>query len=189
MPLDLGKIDGDIFSAANLDTIEAYVNAVETAAVATAATVATHTTELAKINEGAWTTWTPVVTQGSTPSLTVYSAVYMRVGRMITFEALVNITSTATAANDITISLPIAAKARYSGTNLIYFGVGAIYNANLGIINSGPLNTISGLADKVRIKATSSSTSTQFLGGFEFTEALTTGDTVSVSGTYEAETD
>lgn len=57
-----------------------------------------------------WTTWTPTITQSSTPTKTTNDARYMRVGRQIIAYMDVAFTSAGTASNDIVCTLPVTAR-------------------------------------------------------------------------------
>ena len=91
-------VAGDVFSAAdaNLLAQDGYV---------TNASLDTTAGELG----GAWTTWTPVVTQSNAVTVTVTSATYARFGRLIIARAKLVATAAGTAANHITISVPVTA--------------------------------------------------------------------------------
>jgi hypothetical protein len=134
---------------------------------------------------GAWTTWTPAVIQGATPTLTVNSAVYARAGRMITFEVVVTITSTATGGNNIVLTLPVAGASRY-GSLAIRFGRGAIIDTSAALSYEGPLVALG--TTSVTIKDTNAGIASGMMGGSGFTAALASGDNVLYSGTYEAAT-
>jgi len=69
---------------------------------------------------GAWISWTPVVTQGATPTLTNSGSTYTKNGRTVTAHCLVNFTGAGTAANDIVSTLPITAAAA-RGVGSFYF--------------------------------------------------------------------
>ena len=56
---------------------------------------------------GAWTTWTPTLTQSGTVTATVTSAVYGRWGRLIVGQFRLSVTGTGTGSNAVTVSLPV----------------------------------------------------------------------------------
>lgn len=134
-------------------------------------------------DDGQWTTWTPVVVQGATPTLTVNYATFNRIGRRIRAQCLVTITSTATAGNNITISLPLPGVASL-GTFALLVGTGSINDATGNIRYTGLAYSLS--TTRVTISATTGSGSGQYLGGTSFTAALASGDNVQIDVEYEA---
>lgn len=130
---------------------------------------------------GAWTTWSPTVTQSGTVTHTATRAKYARYGRTIHFSALLAITGTGTGANDIVISLPVTAAA--SGFTI---GVGEVYDASANTIYHGSLYAHSTTAAKIR--GTSPAGSPFYLGSLSMTAGLANTDSISVVGTYEAAT-
>jgi hypothetical protein len=72
------------------------------------------------VMSGAWTTWSPVVSQSVTPTATTNYAHYIKIGRLVMAFWKVSFTGAGTAANAILLSgLPFAAAA---GTNLGVYG-------------------------------------------------------------------
>lgn len=72
-------------------------------------TYATVKARLDAIPLGAWTSWTPVVVQSNTPTLTNNRSRYIQVGKMVFASANVTTTSSGTGNNRITMSLPVTA--------------------------------------------------------------------------------
>lgn len=114
-------------------------------------------------------TYTPVVTQSNTPTLTVEKASYHTVAGMTHVVAHVNITSAGTAANAVVISLPVAA------TSYRMQGTGAIYDASANLWYNGV--AIFATATTVVIVPNASATG---LGASSFTAALASGDKVCI---------
>jgi hypothetical protein len=139
--------------------------------------------------DGAYSSWTPVVVQSTTPTLTIPNGCgYSRYGRKIDFDALVTITSTATAANPVTITVPVPISTRLvNGAGSGYVGVGSIIDTSASLVYYGDLV----VATSTTLKFLNVTTTTPFAyyGNGGFTAALANGDTVSAWGSYEAATD
>lgn len=84
---------------------------------------------------GAWTTFTPTLTQSNTPTKTVTYASYLKLGRMVTGHVVMTVTSAGTAANPIIVGLPVA----MAGTGNLVIGSGWVYDASGVIGYSGAL--------------------------------------------------
>jgi len=130
---------------------------------------------------GAFSTWTPVVVQSATPTLTVSRAVYGRAGRYIYGDAYVTLTSGGTGANIITITVPVAI-ASSSGNTII--GHGWVFDQSTGFFYFGLLlrqssTTVSFLRYAEGAGAT-------YLGTHGFTAALASSDILSIQFAYEA---
>jgi hypothetical protein len=82
-------------------------------------------------------TYTPVVTQSNTPTLSVEYAAYQKVGRWVQVLISVNITANGTANNAIVCTFPAAA-----GTLSSYrcLGTGAVYDASAALWYSGQVS-------------------------------------------------
>ena len=133
---------------------------------------------------GAWTTWTPAVTQGATPTLTATGSAYCRFGRLVIARINVAITSSGTAANDVVISLPVSAAGGsttyLTGTVVIEDGSASTRYVGTGLMTAATTFKL--------IPGTSAGT-TLFLGSSTFTAALTTGDFIYGTIMYEAAAD
>jgi hypothetical protein len=131
---------------------------------------------------GAWTTWTPTITQSGSVTCTVNRATYGRWGRMIQATAFLTVTGTGTASNAVVIGgLPAAAA--YS----------------TGSIGYGAISDLSATRTYPGIAALSSTTAFVFLGTSTvsadiqlgvatsaFTAALANTDQISFTIMYEA---
>lgn len=131
---------------------------------------------------GAWTSWTPVVTQSATPTLTATGSRYMRIGRLIIATVNCAITSAGTAANDVVISLPVAAAGAattfLTGTCMIEDTSAAARYVGTGVMVS---------ATTFKLVPTAASVGTAlFLGSNTFTAALANGDFIYGTVMYEA---
>ena len=128
----------------------------------------------------AWNSYTPVVVQGTTPTLTVNSARWHRTGRLITCQVVLTITSSATAANNVTISLPVTA---LSTSVYSVFGSGGIYDSSAALAYYGNVR----FATTTTVTIQNAFTSLDgILGTSGFTAALANGDIISFTVQYEA---
>lgn len=135
---------------------------------------------------GIWTAYTPSITQGVNVTLTVNNSSYMRVGRMIHIRFTLSVTGAGTAANLVTVSMPVNINYVSDHGSLGYFQIhdisatttywGAAVPAGAGAIK-GEQNTSGGVAAPV------------FFGTTGFTAALASGDIVSGWAIYEAAAD
>lgn len=128
---------------------------------------------------GAWTSFTPTLTQSATVTKTVTSATYMRVGRTIFVEYRLTVTGTGTAANAVLVGLPVTAR---GGTGTIA-GSGSIYDSSANLSYKGLAEFAS--TSTVRFLPTET-TVANFLGVTSFTAALASGDVVAGFLIYEA---
>ena len=127
---------------------------------------------------GAWTSWTPTVTQSGSVTVTNTRSRYARYGRTIHFSMELAVTGSGTGSNAVVFSLPATAA------------------ASSGIIGTGYIDDDSATARYAGRAALASSTtfvlqptSTDVrgsLGSTTFTAGLESGDTIKISGTYEA---
>ena len=86
--------------------------------VPTAAQLNTYTTG----EGGAWTSWTPTVTQSGSVTVTNTRSRYARWGRKIEVTISLSVTGSGTSSNQITVSLPVTAAA----SGLFCAGFGSI---------------------------------------------------------------
>lgn len=129
---------------------------------------------------GAWSTWTPTLTQSGTVTCTVGHAVYGRAGRLIYCIFSLTATGTGTGSNQVTVSLPVTAarSGMAVGQGIIYdASATANHTANIALASTTTLNFnghgVNGPAD-IR------------LGVYGFTAALANNDVVAGSFFYEA---
>lgn len=128
---------------------------------------------------GAWSSWTPVVTQTSAVTVTNSRSRFARYGRTIHFSMFVTVTGTGTAGGAIQVTLPVTAAA---GDALDITGI--LIDDSTGSVS--PFISYVTSTTAFRLKAASSSVATGLLGNAVFTAALASGDTVRCAGTYEA---
>lgn len=128
---------------------------------------------------GAWTNWTPTLTQSGSVAFTNSRAKYMKVGRMVTLMAQLTVTGTGTGGNNVVIAgLPFAAA--YSSFQTI--GTMTLFDQSLGDDHTGLLRFISSSTNLVGLSTRASGT----LGSVSFTAALAANDSIYIQGTYEA---
>lgn len=130
---------------------------------------------------GAWTAYTPTLTQSGSVSKTVTYARYMKIGRAVFVQVFLTLTGSGTAANGVTISLPFTAV--NGGANPQECGTGFIFDTSAGAGYPGQA-IIHPTTSTVAFRAASNPV--QILGVAGFTAALASGDTVSMSVFYEA---
>lgn len=128
---------------------------------------------------GAWSTYTPTLTQSATVSKTVTTARYMRIGRLVVAEILLIATSSGTASNAILLGLPVAA-ANTSGQNI---GSVFLFDASVPTGYVGEVVTNGGVASF--FLNTSNGAFAGATGGV-FTAALTTNDQIRARLQYES---
>lgn len=128
---------------------------------------------------GAWTAYTPTLTQSTTVTKTVTYAKYTRIGRMIVAQIILTCTGAGTAANMVAIGLPVAAAAPLFTVT----GQGYIYDQSANLVYRGIADLFT--TTSVRLLATNSTVSAG-LGQDTFTAALAAADEVKLSVTYEA---
>jgi hypothetical protein len=129
---------------------------------------------------GAWSTWTPTLTQSGAVTKTVTRAVYARYGRTIHFNAQLAVTGSGTSSNSVTISLPVTA----ASAGFITIGGGYIYDATASLNYHGLAYLLS--TTTMALSPSAVGVGLGVLGTVSFTAALANGDSVNISGTYEA---
>lgn len=117
---------------------------------------------------GALTSYTPVIVQGATPTLSVEYAAWFKTGRKVTVYLSCALTGAGTAANVVTCTFPAAA-----GTLVNYrqVGTGGIYDASANTYYAGIALWSSATTFRIQPHAAASS-----LGAASFTAALAAGD-------------
>ena len=134
----------------------------------------------------AWTTWTPVVEQdtGNSVAVTVNTARYRQIGKIVFFEVGMTVTGTGNANNEIITTLPpVAPQADWYGVPMI-FGSGFVEDNSAGFLY--PCFGVIVSSTAYRLRSTASGIGTAFLGNNQFTAALTASDLIRFSGWYEA---
>ena len=121
--------------------------------------------------------YTPVVTQSNTPTLSVEYAAYQKVGRWVQVLISVNITANGTANNAVACTFPAAA-----GTLASYrcLGVGAIYDASAGLWYFGQIQ----YASATTFNIVANGQPALGAAASSFTAALANGDKVSAAFSF-----
>ena len=129
---------------------------------------------------GAWTTWTPTLTQSGSVTVTVTRATYARYGRTIHFNAVLSVTGSGTSSNEVLMSLPVTA----ASSAFIIGGAGYLTDASASLNYHGLpyLKTTT----TVGLSPAAAAIGFGLYGTISFTAALASGDAINISGTYEA---
>lgn len=129
---------------------------------------------------GAWTTYTPTLVQSGAVTKTVTYGAYTKVGRTVTFQVTLTCTGAGSAANPVTIGLPVTA----AKSTLVVIGSGWIFDASAVLMYRAVTEIVT--ATTVSLRSTVGTTATAFLGADQFTAALASGDILTCTGTYES---
>lgn len=121
----------------------------------------------------AWTSYTPVITQSNTPTISVEFAQWMKIGRLLVVQLSVSITSAGTAANAVLCTFPSAAGSiasfRRVGGGAIFDGSASTWYEGMALWNN---------ATTFKIQAHNTAAATPLGAGGGFTAALASGDLV-----------
>lgn len=132
---------------------------------------------------GAWTSWTPTITQSAAVTITINRARYTKIGRTVHLQAKITMASTGTASNAIAIGgIPIAPAA--SAADQLMSGMGYLYDTSATASFSGPIYM--GAAATFNVVDEDATTANNLLGVSGFTAALASGDLLWIDCTYEA---
>lgn len=132
------------------------------------------------VQMGAWTAFTPTLTQSATVTKTVTYAKYVRLGRVISANISVVVTGAGTASNAIVAGLPVAV-----ATGVTMLGVGYIYDASANAVYKATVEV--GSPTTSALFRPASATGNDFLGAnAPMTAALASGDLIVYAVTYEA---
>ena len=131
--------------------------------------------------DGAFTAYTPTLTQSATVTKTVTYGRYTRVGRLVIAQCELACTGAGTAANQVLAGLPVPAQ----GTTQKTIGQGYIFDASAAGLYKATVEISTAVSVAFRPTSTSAN---DFLGTAVFTAALASGDLVSFSVMYEAAT-
>lgn len=151
-------VAGDTLTAAELNTY-----------------VSDNTQHLYDVLNAAWTSFTPTLTQSGAVTKNVTRACYIKIGKTVHYTIDLAVTGTGTGGNSVIIGLPVTAAA--SGT--VPCGSGWIFDTSA-------TTNYKGIAYQVSTTTCALVGTAGNLGASEFTAALANGDSVRVSGTYEA---
>lgn len=132
------------------------------------------------LGTGAWTSYTPTLTQSNTVAKTVNHAQYYRVHRWIVGQVSLTVTGSGTASNAIAIGLPVPA-----AVGTVTSGNGYIGDTSAGVYFAGSLWPLSTTTVGV---LPGSATGAAFLvgAGGGMAAALANNDTIQIVFTYQA---
>ena len=125
---------------------------------------------------GAWTSFTPTVGQSGAVTVTNTRSRYARYGRTIHFTISLSVTGSGTGGNNILISLPVTAASAGEAMP----GTGVVVDTSAGLTYVG-WSYIQSTTECLILTDVGTA-----LGAAVFTAALASGDTIKISGTYEA---
>lgn len=127
---------------------------------------------------GAWTPYTPTLTQSATVTKTVSAASYAKAGRKVSARFYLIATGAGTAGNAVVVGLPVAALFGAGAT-----GPGYLYDASAATFYTCQFDLASTTTARLLI-----GTATNYAGvaGGGFTAAMAAGDVISGILEYEA---
>ena len=128
---------------------------------------------------GAWTSWTPAVTQSGSVTVTNTRSRYARYGRTIVATFNLSVTGSGTGSNAITVSLPVTAAA--SG---VPCGEATLSDASSGNIYAA--RAVLSSTSVIQLWTTSTDATAVILGSSIFTAGLASSDGIQGTITYEA---
>jgi hypothetical protein len=133
-------------------------------------------------NYGAWTDFTPTVTQSGNVTVNANCAQYIRLGRLVIAHYAIGVTGTGTAANGIFISLPV----NTATLNNDHILGGAFRLLDISAAASAYGLPCYGTTSSFNLRLMSSVAEDAFLGISGFSAALASGDIISGQLIYEA---
>lgn len=133
---------------------------------------------------GAWTDWTPTITQSGTVTYTDVRSAYTRFGRKIQTDGVLSVTGSGTSTNLVTVTLPVNAASTNANTVL---GAGWIFDSSASQYYFGIW--VPNSASTAKLQITSVGGSAAYAGLASFTAGLASGDVVTFQFTYEAADD
>ena len=158
------------------DTLTKYLVPLQAASDTATTDIATHTTTLALIDTGAWSTYTPSLTQPGAISKTVTLARYAEVGKIVHGTVRLDVTGTGTTNNPIEVGLPVTGQ---TGTDHV-IGGGLFYIASVALFYVLTVRTSS--TTKAELWQADVPSPSQLGIGYP----LASGDILDLHFTYEA---
>lgn len=134
------------------------------------------TADVATAILGAWTSYTPTITQSGAVTKTVTYAKYMQIGKAVICNVTLAVTGSGTGSNEITVTVPVTAAT--SNANLVV-GAGRAVVASGTVNNSGTCPVVLASTTTVKFRAVDN-TNVGASG-----TALANGDVLAFSITYE----
>lgn len=130
------------------------------------------------VTAGAWSDFTPVITQGTTPTFTKNYSKFTRMGRTILWNFGLTLTGAGTAGNRVGITIPVTAAAAVVGMDI---GIARVYDQAPGTLYDGVVNLTTSTGIFI-------STQWSDVWGVLPNLALASGDIIRGSVQYEAAT-
>lgn len=131
---------------------------------------------------GALTDYTPTLVQSGTVTKTVTRAKYMKMGRWVVGHAVLTVTGSGTANNEVRIGLPVSAA---STAGPMVYGVAYVFDTSASGLFKGLCAGDN--VDYVTLLDTSTNAATRLgVTGAGFAAGLAAGDVVSINFAYEA---
>ena len=130
---------------------------------------------------GAWTPYSPTLGQPGSVTYTATYAHYRKQGRMVTVSLYLNVTGTGNASTKVTVSLPFTAVQ----AGFLTVGTGHISEGSPS--GSYPARVVLDSTTTAAFQPTNVTTG-NFLGVVQFANAITSGDVIDCTFTYEATT-
>lgn len=134
------------------------------------------------ITTGAWTTFTPTLSGGFSLGNATYDARYSRTGRTITFYANITMGSTSSFGTGLRVALPVAARATGTGVfnaqiaELIGPIICSVQWVDASTVELSVLQAVASYNPSITLGTITSS----------YPQGWSSGDFMSISGTYEA---
>lgn len=129
---------------------------------------------------GAWTAFTPTLTQSVTVTKTITVARYFKIGRMVDVEVALVVTGAGSATQPILIGLPVAAA--FAGD--LPAGVGMVVDSSVGGVYAG--EALINSANAIYLMSTSVTTGAILGQAAPMAAALAAGDSVRYKIRYES---
>jgi hypothetical protein len=139
---------------------------------------------LLPLDQVAWTSYTPTLTQSGTVTKTVTRAKYNQIGKQVTVSVRLDVTGSGTSNNAVTVTLPVTATAS-AGAGLVPAGAAILWDNSAGAIYRQVAYLVSTTTINF-LDASSTSTSQSGITGAAFALALANLDVVAFEVTYEA---
>lgn len=130
------------------------------------------------LGAGAWTAYTPTLTQSGTVTKTVDSARYTQVGKTITAQVYLTVTGSGTGGVGVLVGLPVTAK------NASCSGNGWLLDTSAGRFYAGSTYMSPGFTT-VGIMIGDAAGVTNIAGAAGFTAGLASGDIITMTFSYE----
>lgn len=132
---------------------------------------------------GAYTSWTPTVTQSGSVTVTVNFAKYIKIGKFVSGYANLTVTGTGTALNNIVISIPLTAA---NASSFATAGLSTVFDSSANTVYPGLLSLPTTTTFQLPVANATALNGLQNLGYAQFSAALASSDQIGFSFQYEA---